>query len=167
MSAGNFGHCGDARVCHGLIVGGKTVIDSERNLKGINSIKTKGLSINGCITQPVVVSEDVLAGNVLVVSSTADRQVENSSSSGQETVVGIACTNALAGQTVEMVIGGEFKIRKTGSVDRGDFLATSSNIGTAESTGTDGDEEDFAIATSTANSSVDFVWARFKKSEVY
>ena len=165
--AANFGRCSDFRVCNGLIVGGKQILDADRNLSGLKSITSKGISINGMITSPVVVSEDVLCGNVLIVSSTADRQVQNVSSSTDTTIIGVAASNAAAGESVDMIIGGEFKVRKTGSVSRGDFLASSGDLGLAESTGTDGATGDFAIATSDANAEMEFVWARFKKAEVY
>lgn len=174
MSAGNFGQCGDLRVCNGLIVGGKTIIDGERNLKGLNSIKAKAININGPITQSVVASEDVSCGNVLVVSSTADRQVENSKTSRSEKVIGIAASDAMAGQNVDMIIGGEFKVRKTGTIPRNRFLRTTSSYeGTVKldtdlsDSDDDGNEGTFAISTANAESSADFVWARFKKSEVY
>ena len=112
--------------------------------------------------------EAIPAGAVLRPSTTVDRQVVQTTGPADEAVLGVAVESATAGSRVCMAVGGEFQVLVTGAVTRADFLASSATVGVAVSTGTDGSEGDFAIATnSDASGAVKLVFARFKKAEVF
>lgn len=129
---------------------------------------TANLSLTGVLTQPVTVTSGEVGpvaevGDVLVVSSTIDRQVERSSSASQSNVVGVAASNVDASGSVNMVLAGEFQVKVTGPVGRGNFLTTSDVAGVAQ-VGTG--QNAFAIATSTsADSGVKLVTARYIVSD--
>ena len=143
----------------------KSIID----LRGDNLFVANQLEFGNQLCTAAVAGEEIPKGSVLRPSTTVDRQVLQTSSSGDKAVVGVACKYAAGqGSIVKLSVGGEFQVLVTGTVTRSDFLASSNTPGVAESTGTSGAEGDFAIAMeSSADAGVKLVWARFKKCEVY
>lgn len=142
------------------------VVSSSKLPLGNN--KLTNVILDGYICNLVITGVAVSKGSVLVPSTSVDRQVILSPGSAVEDVIGVSAQAGLVGSEICMIIGGEFQVQVTGAVTRGDFLSTSATLGVAESTGTDGSEGDFAIATnSDAVTGTKLVWARFKKAEVY
>ena len=136
-------------------------------LTGTNTT-INNIEISACIANLTITSSDVGMGDVLIVNPNVDRQVIKSDELLQESVGGIACKDATSGTSVPMAVGGEFQVKVNGVVTRGDFLATSSDAGISFSTGTLGDEGDFAIALeSSSDVGIKLIYGRFNKTEVF
>lgn len=151
-------------------VKGKRIIDEHRNITG-NSIQSHGtLRVHGCMVTPIKVGEDVTKGDILVPSTILDRAAVKASGDENIKVIGVACSDALSGKNVDMVIGGEFQVKVTGNVNRGDFLETTNSADGVAIVDTDA-YASFAIAMETDLDSPEpgtrLIWARFIKSEVY
>ena len=145
----------------------RQTIDIERDtLSLLSQLETTRITFSGNVRSQIVAGEDIELGDVLVPSPTVDNVIIKSTTSADEKVLGVCAKNATAGPAL-MVTGGEFIVKTIGTVIRGEFLATSSTDGVAESTGTSGSEGDFAIATTGTTTSPGTVYARFKKSDVY
>lgn len=113
--------------------------------------------------------EDIPLGAVLRPSTSADRQVVQTTSDDDITVIGVASEAASSGDSVCMAAGGEFRVLVTGAVTRGDALASAAaSTGAARSVGTPSDSGAFAIAmNSDADAGVKLVYARYVKAETY
>ena len=148
-----------------LLILGSTVIDRDKNIDA-KVISGKTLRVTGCFVSPIKVGENVTEGDVLVPSASVDRTAILSTGNEDIKVLGVACNDALSGETVDMAIGGEFQVKVTGNVARGDFLETSSTNGVAIVD--TNDYASFAIAMETnAEPGIRLVKARFIKSEIY
>lgn len=148
-----------------LLILGSTVIDRDRNIDA-KIISGKTLRVTGCFVSPIKVGENVTEGDVLVPSTSVDRTAILSTGTENLKVIGVACNDVLSGGTVDMAIGGEFQVKVTGNVARGDFLETSSTSGVAIVD--TNDYASFAIAMETnTEPGIRLVKARFIKSEVY
>ena len=131
----------------------------------------KNIVLEGTICNDLNVEAmtSAFVGGVLRTSTLTDRSVRLTTASADPFVVGVADSDSI-GDTVCMVIGGEFQVMVTGPVARGDFLASSATMGMAESTGTGGAPGDFAIASQDFGGILPLtglIWARFKKAEIY
>jgi cytoskeletal protein CcmA (bactofilin family) len=144
-----------------LTVNGDLTVAGTTN---VTNQTVTNLSVTGVITTPVTVTSGPVGpvaevGDVLVVSSTTDGQVERSFVTNQTTVVGVAASDVAANGTVNMVLAGEFQVKVTGPVGRGNFLVTSDEAGVAQ---VGSGQNAFAIATSTsADAGVKLVTARY------
>jgi len=124
---------------------------------------TENININQnafCIT--LTAGEIITAGDVLVISTSADLLVIPSSSASDKTVIGIATENAESGNPVTIAIGGAVQVMINNTVTRGDFLETSTTSGEAQSSGTTGLPGDFAIALE-GGTAGNKVWVVLKK----
>ena len=140
-----------------------------RDLRIDNLYLKNTISFGSVLCSEAIAGEQIPKGAILRPSTTVDRQVVQTDSSTDKAVVGVACESApSAGSVVSMSVGGEFQVLVTGTIARGDFISSSATTGVGESTGTSGQEGDFAIATeSSTDAGVKLIWARFKKCEVY
>lgn len=143
----------------------KDITGDSLNING--EISVTDITFNGCLISEATAGEALEEGDVLKVSTTVDRQVIKADSVGNEFVVGVACSDANSGATVKMAVGGEFQIKVTGAVTRGNFLKVSSTDGVAIDNTAAGNPGDFAIAmNSDADTGIKLVWARFVKAEL-
>lgn len=108
--------------------------------------------------------EDLEVGDVVKIGS-ADLTVIKTIVSEEEAILGVVETAALNGNTVKISRGGILIIKITGTVTRGDFLATSTVAGTAISTGTGGGQGDFAVALESGTDGT--IRAVYTKTEVF
>ncbi len=107
---------------------------------------------------------DLVIGNTVKIGS-ADLTVIKTTVAEEESILGVVETAALNGNTVKISRGGIIVIKITGTVTRGDFLATSTVAGTAISSGTGGGQGDFAIALE--NGTDGTIRAVYTKTEVF
>jgi len=130
----------------------------------------RNVQFDGYICTNATAGEDIPKGAVLRQSLTVDREmVQTTGASDDLFVLGVAVEDAVSGGQVCMAVGGEFRVLVEGAVNRGDFLSTSSTTtGVAASTGTGGQDGDFAISLVTDSSTaVRLIPARFKKAEAF
>jgi len=129
----------------------------------------RNVQFDGYICTNATAGEDIPKGACLRQSLTVDREMVQTTTAGDDiSVLGVAVERAVSGSQVCIAVGGEFQVLVEGAVNRGDFLSTSLTAGVATSTGTGGQQGDFAVCLVTDSSTaVRLVPARFKKAEIF
>lgn len=158
---------------------GLTVLTNPFSLFVGNSVGLSQFSIDntdgtvclsGVTCTRVKLSEDVVKGDVLSVSTTVDNQVElcKSGAPGNLSVCGIALETGTNGEIINMAVGGLIPVNVTSATGLGHFLAVDVTDGKATSRGTTVPVEPGIFATSSSTTaSAGVVMARFARSETY
>lgn len=158
---------------------GLTVLTNPFSLFVGNSVGISQFSIDntdgtvclsGVTCTRVKLSEDVVKGDVLSVSTTVDNQVElcKSGVPGNRSVCGIALETGTTGEIINMAVGGLIPVNVTNATGLGDFLAVDVTNGKATSRGTTDPVAPGIFATSSSTTaSVGVVMSRFVRSETY
>jgi hypothetical protein len=158
---------------------GLTVLTNPLSLFVGNSVGLSHFSIDntdgtvclsGMTCTRVKLSENVMKGDVLSVSTTADKQVElcKSGVPGNRSVCGIALETGVAGEIINMAVGGLIQVNVTNATGLGDFLAVDVTNGKATSRGkTDPVEPGIFATSSSTTEGAGVVMARFSRSETY
>ena len=158
---------------------GLTVLTNPFSLFVGNSVGLSQFSIDntdgtvclsGVTCTRVKLSEGVVKGDVLSVSTTLDNQVElcKFGAPRNRSVCGIALETGAIGEIINMAVGGLIPVNVTNTTGLGDFLAVDVTNGKATSRGTTAPGEPGVFATSSSTTAdAGVVMARFVRSETY